>query len=153
MSDAQASGFRRSDAEWLARFRAKGPPPGATSFLGFEMLAIDQAARRIEAAFTSTPQMHNPLGQIQGGMLTAMLDECMSVAAIIALDFRSVVPTLEIKTSYLRPAKPGRILGEGRVVRLGRSIAFLEGALRDPEGELLATATATAVIAPRPDQR
>jgi acyl-coenzyme A thioesterase PaaI-like protein len=53
----------------------------------------------------------------------------------------------------LRPAVPGRITGTGRVVHRGGSIAFLAGELRDDEGEVLATATATArIIRPSRDQ-
>jgi len=55
-------------------------------------------------------------------------------------------PTLELKVNFLRPASPGRITGTGRVVHRGGSIAFLAGELRDEEGEVLATATATARI-------
>ncbi len=55
-------------------------------------------------------------------------------------------PTLELKVSFLLPAAPGRIVGAGRVVHRGGSIAFLAGELRDGAGELLATATATARI-------
>jgi uncharacterized protein (TIGR00369 family) len=141
---------RRTDAEIVERFRAKGPPPGASTLLGFELTAVNQAEQRVEAAFTATPQLLNPLGQVQGGMLTAMLDEVMSVAAVVSLGFTHVVPSLEIKTSYLRPVGPGRITGEGRVVRLGRNVAFLEGRLYDADGKLVATATATAMLVARP---
>lgn len=140
---------RRTDAEILARFQEKGPPPGASRLLGLEITGVVQAEGRIEAAFTAGPELLNPLGQVQGGILTAMLDELMSIAALATKGFGHVVPTLEIKTSYLRPAQPGRLVGEGRVVRMGKSVAFLEGSLRDPAGELLATATATAMVVAR----
>ena len=48
-----------------------------------------------------------------------------------------------MKISFIRPAMPGTIFGNGRVVERGRSIAFLEGELRDAEGALLATGTST----------
>ena len=87
---------------------------------------------------------------MQGGILTAMLDELMSVSAIIAADFSIAVPSLEIKTSYIRAAQPGILEGWGKVVRMGRNIVFLEGALHDAEGRLVATATSTAIVVPRP---
>jgi uncharacterized protein (TIGR00369 family) len=55
-------------------------------------------------------------------------------------------PTLELKVSLLRPARPGRLIGTGRVVHRGGTIAFLEGSLRDVDGQLVATATATARV-------
>jgi acyl-coenzyme A thioesterase PaaI-like protein len=39
-----------------------------------------------------------------------------------------------------------RIVGRGRVVRRGGQVAFMTGDLRDEDGNLLATATATAAI-------
>jgi uncharacterized protein (TIGR00369 family) len=77
-----------------------------------------------------------------------MLDECMSVAGMIASGMTSVVPTLEMKTSFLRPAIPGPLKGVGWVVRWGRTVCFLEGELYDPEGRLLAKASATAIPTP-----
>ncbi len=141
---------RKSEAEILARFRAKGPPPGVSRLLGLELTAVDHDNSRIEASFRAGPELCNPIGTVQGGILTAMLDELMSLSAMIASNFSIVVPSLEIKTSYIRPAQPGVIKGWGKVVRLGRTVVFMEGALHDPEGRLLATASSTAAVVPRP---
>ena len=150
MADEKLERPRKSEAEILARFRAKGPPPGVSRLLGLELTAIDHASSRIEASFRAGPELCNPIGTVQGGILTAMLDELMSVSAMIASNFSIIVPSLEIKTSYIRPAQPGVLTGWGQVVRLGRTVAFLEGALHDPEGRLLATASSTAAVVPRP---
>ncbi len=47
---------------------------------------------------------------------------------------------------FLRPARPGRLTGRGRIARRTRDLAFLAGELVDEAGEVIATATATAVI-------
>ena len=145
MSVAAASPF--TDAEVLARF-AGGPMPGASTLMGFRLLRVDQAAREIEAAFTATAQFCNPMGAVQGGFLTAMLDDAMSVAGLVTSGMTHVMPTLEMKTSFLRPASPGEMRAIGRVVKWGRTIAFTEGELYDAEGRLVAKATATAMPAP-----
>jgi acyl-coenzyme A thioesterase PaaI-like protein len=46
---------------------------------------------------------------------------------------------------FVRPAKPGKLRGRGRVVRRGRDIAFLAGELLDGD-DIIATATASAII-------
>jgi uncharacterized protein (TIGR00369 family) len=79
-----------------------------------------------------------------------MLDMAMSFAVLSTLDRQHVVPSLEIKTSYLSPAKLGPVIGEGQLLRKGRSIAFMEGRLVDIDGKLLTTATGTGRIRPRP---
>jgi uncharacterized protein (TIGR00369 family) len=93
--------------------------------------------------FEGKPEFLNPLGTVQGGFLTAMLDDTVGPTATAALPAGQFTQTLEIKTSFLRPAKVGPIFAEARVVHRGRDILFLEGFLCDAEGRMLATATAT----------
>jgi uncharacterized protein (TIGR00369 family) len=118
----------------------------AGDLLGMEILAVDRAAGRARVAFDAGRRLCNPLGSIQGGFLAAMLDEAMAVAAIAAADFRIAVPTLDLRASYLSAARPGRLLGEGWVLRMGRTVCFLEARLTDAEGTLLATGQATARV-------
>jgi len=111
-------------------------------------LAYDAESGVVTIEYDAKPPFCNLVGNVQGGMLTAMLDNAMSFAVLCRLDPGHVAPSLEIKTSYLEPARLGRIVGEGRVVRHGRSITFLEGRLMDSDGTVLAVATATAIIRP-----
>jgi len=86
--------------------------------------------------------------QVQGGYLCAMLDECMSVACMVASGMTHVAPTAEMKTTFFRPAMPGKIRGVGKVVRWGSRVAFTEGELYAPDGRLLAKGTGTAIPTP-----
>jgi uncharacterized protein (TIGR00369 family) len=99
-----------------------------------------------EVFFSASDAFLNPMGHVQGGFLAAMLDDTLGPALVATLPDGQFAPTLELKVSFLRPARPGRITGTGRVVHRGGSIAFLAGELHDDAGELLATATATARI-------
>jgi uncharacterized protein (TIGR00369 family) len=148
---ADEAGPRLSDAEMLARFQDSRKRPPCSETLGARLTAVDQAARTIEMAFQADAAFANPTGAVQGGFLAAMLDEAMSVCCIIASNVRMTAPTLEMKISFLRPAFPGPLAARARALRFGKSIAFLEGELFDPEGGLIAKASATA--APRPFRR
>jgi uncharacterized protein (TIGR00369 family) len=138
-----------TDEEILARFlRTKNQPTGSQT-LGFRMVAVHQATKSVEVEFDARAELLlNPMKQIQGGYLCAMLDECMSVACMVASGMTAVAPTLEMKTSFLRPGAPGKIKGIGRVLKWGRQVAFTEGELFDPEGRILAKATGTAIPTP-----
>jgi uncharacterized protein (TIGR00369 family) len=61
-----------------------------------------------------------------------------------------VAPTLEMKTSFMRPAMAdgATLRGVGRVVKWGKTIAFTEGELWGADGKLIAKATGTAMPAP-----
>jgi acyl-coenzyme A thioesterase PaaI-like protein len=57
------------------------------------------------------------------------------------------VASLEVKVSFLRRVGPGKVVAEGRVIRMGRRVAFLEASLFDAgTGVLLATASSSALI-------
>jgi uncharacterized protein (TIGR00369 family) len=144
-----AESQRPSDDDLLARFRNARSRPKGSDTLGFDLIALSQAEMRVEVLFDAREDFCNPMGQIQGGFLCAMLDEVMSVAGVVASGMQNVMPTLEMKTSFLRPAMPGQKLrGVGRVVKMGKNIAFTEGELYDAEGRLLAKATGTAMPTP-----
>lgn len=124
----------------------RAPAPPAADTLGWELVAIDPDAGTIEVAFEATEAFANPMGNVQGGFLAAMLDDTMGPALAATLAPDQFAPTLELKVSFMRPARPGRVVGRGRVVHRGGTIAFLEGSLHDPAGAVLATSTATARI-------
>ncbi|HEV2530656.1 PaaI family thioesterase [Phenylobacterium sp.] len=138
-----------SDEAILERFlRTKNQPTGSQT-LGFRMVAVSQAEKSVEVEFDARAELLlNPMKQIQGGYLCAMLDECMSVACMVASGMTHVAPTAEMKTTFFRPGAPGKIKGIGRVVRWGSRVAFTEGELTDPEGRVLAKATGTAIPTP-----
>ena len=150
MSDAPAAEPEAlTDEAILARFlRTKNQPTGSQT-LGFRMVSVSQAAKSVEVEFDAKAELLlNPMKQIQGGYLCAMLDECMSVACMVASGMTHVAPTAEMKTTFLRPAMPGKIRGVGKVMRWGRRVAFTEGELFDPDGRTLAKATGTAIPTP-----
>jgi uncharacterized protein (TIGR00369 family) len=128
----------------------KRPLPPVAQLLGFKLLDIDPEHGTIRAQFNAKPEFLNPVGQVQGGMLAAMLDDTLGPALVARLPPGHFAPTLELKTSFIAPAAVGKLICEGRVVHMGKSIAFLEGKLTDESGRLIATATATARIMSHP---
>ena len=122
------------------------PPPPAAMLLGFKLLNVDPDAGTIEISFTATEQFLNPAGVVQGGLLAAMLDDTLGPALATTLSDGEWAPTTDLHVQFMRAARPGRIIGRGRIVRRGGRMAFLAGELFDDQGDLLATATATANI-------
>jgi uncharacterized protein (TIGR00369 family) len=81
-----------------------------------------------------------------GGMLMTMLDVAMAHAArsihASAADFGPGVATIEMKTSFMRPAE-GRLRATGKLLHKTMTMAFTEGSVFDEHGHLCAHATAT----------
>jgi uncharacterized protein (TIGR00369 family) len=135
----------RSGPFWDA-VEGKRPLPPAAASLGWTLSRAAPERGEIEICFDARDDFVNPMGRVQGGFLAAMLDDTMGPALVATLPAGQFPVTLELKVNFLRPASPGRIVGSGRVVHRGGSIAFLAGELRDEAGDVLATGTATVRI-------
>jgi uncharacterized protein (TIGR00369 family) len=142
---------KRQGPFWDA-IEGRAPMPPAAQLLGWKLRAIDPERGTIHVEFEAREEFLNPIGTVQGGILTAMLDDTMGPAAAALLGGDTFCHTLELKTSFLRPARPGKLYGEGRVVHRGRDVVFLEGRLEDADGRLIATASATTRIIPFADR-
>jgi uncharacterized protein (TIGR00369 family) len=121
------------------RFEA---PPSA-KLLGWSLRAIDPDAGTIEIGFTADERFTNPGGTVQGGFLAAMLDDTQGPALFGHTHGEAYAPTIDFNISFLKEARPGQFVARGRVVRMGKTIAFTEAELFDEAGELVARATFT----------
>ena len=117
--------------------------PPCASLLGFDILAAEQNGGRVTIAFMARPEFCNAAGNVQGGFLSAMLDDCMGPAILIATDARLFPSTIDLNVQFLAPAKPGRLIGKARVVQLGKTIGFVEAELDLPDGTAVARARAS----------
>lgn len=140
-----------SDADMLARFQNSKKRPPCSQTLGMRLTHVNQAEKSIRMAFDVSPSFANPTGAIQGGFVSAMLDEAMSTCCIIASNVSMTAPTLEMKISFFRPLFAGDAEVAARIIKWGKSAAFMEAEAYDPEGRLVAKATATAL--PKPFKR
>ena len=138
-------GVERQGVFWDMLAGRSAPPPAAAT-LGWELVEVDPDAGTIEVAFAAGEGFLNPAGVIQGGFLAAMLDDTLGPALVATLPPGMFAPTLDLHVQFLRPARPGRLLGRGRVVQKGREVCFLAGELIGPDGRTVAVATATARI-------
>lgn len=117
----------------------------ATELLGTEILAMDVNAGTASFRFRALESFVNVLGNIQGGFAAAMLDEAAGLTARLTSSEGLYVPTLDFHVSFVRPVPVGTVWSEGRCVKIGRRIAFIEADLRDDQERLLSTIRVTAL--------
>lgn len=132
-----------TEEQLMERFNNKQPPTGP--LFGMTVLGVDQEKGIVRMSFEPGEHLTNPRGTIQGGIVTAMLDDCAAYAGIVALGEPGFIASLELKTSFLSPAFPGLLYAEGRCLKMGKSSCFLEADLTDGDGKLLARLTSSAV--------
>lgn len=135
-----------SGEDLVARLNATQPVTG--HLLGQEVLEADPDLGTVKIAYAPDERFCNPMGVIQGGFIAAMLDDASAIACIVKAGAKIAVPTLEMKISYFSAVRPGKVFAHGRVIKMGRSIAFLGSDLYDEAGKHLAQATATAKPVP-----
>src|SRR3954468_11141124 len=128
----------------------RAPVPPAARTLGLTVVEADPAGA-VELAFTATEAFVNPAGNVLGAFLAAMLYDTVGPALLATLAPDEFQSTLDLHTNFLRPVRPGRITGRGRVAHRVGDVAFLSGVLVDGDGSTVATATATARVIPFAD--
>src|SRR5262245_34363913 len=119
-------------------------PPPSSRLLGWRLLDARPEVGWIRIGFEGKSEFCNPAGFVQGGILSAMLDDTMGPAVFVMTEGRLYTATISLTVNFLAPAKPGPIVGEAEVIQLGKTVAFMAGRLTAQDGTLLATASANA---------
>ena len=98
-------------------------------------------------------KLHRAGGIVSGQALMALGDTAMVIALCSAFGEYRPVFTVDITTTFMRPATNTAIVAEATVLRLGRSMGFAEvRMLTDaPDRQLVANVTGSYSIPPAPD--
>lgn len=122
------------------------PMPPAAALLGWTLIDSDAEAGLITVGFDGKPAFTNPLGHIQGGILSAMLDDTLGPALFLMTGGKRFGQTIDLHTHFLKPVPVGPITVKARVTRLGSKVAYMEGQLFNSLDDLAARATASALL-------
>jgi uncharacterized protein (TIGR00369 family) len=109
-------------------------------WLGIRLSHHQPGLARLEVE--ARPELRNSFGQAHGGVVMALADIALAVAAITHDGAARGAQTIELKVSFLGPGA-GTLVAEGRCLKAGASIAFCEGEVRDAAGALVAKALGT----------
>ncbi len=136
-----------------AFLKAGGPlamrePLGAS--LKGVILQMDPEAGAATVSFDPGEQFLQGGGAIQGGIVTAMLDYAMALAAFSRLPAGKSFGTVSITTHFLKPARTGLHIARASLDRMGGSMIFASGTLtKDGADAPLATGTCVMAITAR----
>lgn len=111
--------------------------------LGFLHCAPGEASACFEV---SAP--HLAFGGLHGGVLYALMDAVGMLALLTQLDPARHAVTHDLHASMMRPAGPGeRVVLRARVVRLGRSLAFVDVAAQVGETQIASARITKSIVA------
>jgi uncharacterized protein (TIGR00369 family) len=108
--------------------------------LGVELLSHGEG--RSELGIDLDAAHLNTWDVAHGGVVMTMLDVAMAIAARSVGSSGQGVATVEMKTSFMRPAEH-RLRAVGKVLHQTATLAFCEAHLYDDRGHLCASATGT----------
>lgn len=111
-----------------------------------EQLWVDPERQMVRYRFVAPDCFRSPRGLVQGGLIAGFLDEAMGGAVLAMSEGKALPLNLDISLSFLRPVPIGPLLCNGRVLKMGKSVAYLEGELMDEAETVLARATSTAML-------
>ena len=123
--------------------RTKIPFPVRVPFvesLGLELHACAHGASELRVDLADAHM--NSWEVAHGGVLMTMLDVAMATAARSDHLDGPGVATIEMKTSFMRPAE-GELRALGKLLHRTSTLAFCEASVLDDTGELCAHATGT----------
>ena len=125
------------------------PKPAESSrSLGFKLLSLDMSKMETRVAFEGKREFTNPAGYIQGGYLSAMLDDTIGFLAGMRTSPKALPSTVDLHTSFLRPVRVGVIEVAAKLSNIGRAMIFAEATLYDSRGKEAARASATLTVNP-----
>jgi acyl-CoA thioesterase len=130
------------------RGRASAPPSASlhspiNAALGIQTEDLPDGRVRLSLALDGSHV--NEVGLVHGGVSALLLDGAMGRCVGRTLEPGQRCATVQLSVQYLAPAE-GRITAVGRVVRRGRTTAFMEAECSRADGTIVARAHGTWVI-------
>jgi uncharacterized protein (TIGR00369 family) len=104
------------------------------------MEVVEASAGEVTVAMDVRDRHVNLQGLVHGGMLAILADTACGLSIRSSMEPGRLHVTTDLDIHFLAPARPGRLFGRGKAIRIGRSLAFAEASIEDGEGRLLARA-------------
>jgi uncharacterized protein (TIGR00369 family) len=101
---------------------------------------------RAVVTLESGPHHTNPMGTIHGGILCDIADAAMGIAFHSTLAESESFTTVELKINFFRPVWKGQLRAEGKVVRRGKTVGYVECEITDENARAVAKASSTCLV-------
>jgi uncharacterized protein (TIGR00369 family) len=122
----------------LEELRARLAASSFHTWAGMEV--VEASPGSVTVAMRVEERHVNLQGLVHGRMLAILADTACGLAIRSAMEPGRLHVTADLDIHFLAPAKPGRVVGRGKAIKVGRSLAFAEASIEDGEGRLLAKA-------------
>lgn len=83
-------------------------------------------------------------GHVHGGVLACLVDIAVGLGTMAAAGHGG--PSVDLRSDFMRGAVAGPLRATGRVQRAGRTLVFVDVAIRDASGETVATGRGVSYV-------
>ena len=111
-------------------------------FLNLEFVSAENEIFTFSCEFNELCE--NPMGFVQGGMITTALDDATSAAMISGYREKKAPMTTDLHVLFHRPLPVGKAIMEVKIIKLGSRSATSEGRMFNLDKKLVATLMHTA---------
>ncbi len=120
---------------------------GTGKLFNFKLISYSIGELELEAEFNDFSL--NPDGSVQGGMMTALLDDVTSLLIIIETKGRLYPASTDLHTMHHRPLTKGKVKAKALIIKKGKKIATTRGELFNEKGQLATTLMHTSYLIER----
>ena len=119
------------------------PPPPVGRLIGFVLKSIEPGHAVFE--MEADERHHNPMGTLHGGIYCDLADAAMGFAYAATLAEGETFTTIELKINFLRAVRKATLTAEATVVKAGNTVGYVECAIKDQTGKVVAKAASTCM--------
>lgn len=112
--------------------------------LSMKVCELDVGHSRVEVELSQ--QHMNPFGAIHGGVYSSIIDTAAYWAVYCQVDESAGFTSIDLSVNNLSMVNSGKIIVEGRSLKVGRSLCLAEATAKDANGKLLAYGTSKLMM-------
>ena len=120
---------------------------GTGKLFNFKLISYEEECLELEGEFSA--ESLNPDGSVQGGMMTAMLDDVTALLIIINSNATLYPSSTNLHSHHHRPLFKGTVTAKAQLVKMGKTIATVKGEIYNAQGKLAATLMHTIFLQKR----
>ena len=117
---------------------------GTGKIFNFKFIEYKEGFLKLGGEFTG--QTINPNKTVQGGMMTALLDDVTSLLIIYESKGFLYPNSTNLHSLHHRPLFEGKVFAAATIIKKGKNIATIKGELFNSDGKLAATLMHTVVL-------
>jgi len=106
--------------------------------IGYSLFEIDLGQKHLQ-----------PFSVVHGGVFSSLIDAAASWATFYGIEDEDAgITSVDLKVNYLAPAVSGKLLAQGRQIKLGKTLSYGVAEVTDERGKIMAYGTSTVIILP-----